>query len=331
MGKHSGGSIGGNHGGHHGGYSHGGHHGGHHGHHHYGGHHGYNHYGGHHSTTIRCNAFSCFVFAIIAIIVAVVVVGLLIAPWDKNNKVELGLLETYIFKPSTTWNKQLELTSQNFGYVTAYKFASVPPLSPDKKTKSEHQVFGVEWNNFDSQSYYLISGSTLTVNFTSDRNIDFYVIKGSPQFTKWREGDQDVTYLYQTFGSVLTDRKFTMTTTDDIYVIWKNTLTQVEINVDAYIVIEMVSYDMSNALETCEFNTSVCTFSFSKGSSEVVALSAALSDDQNQIFVVDYKLDGRLNFYFAIFGGVVGACVIIGFLVFIIGIFVRRRNQYTSM
>jgi len=200
---------------------------------------------------------------------------------------------------------------------------------PRKKTKTETQVIDVPYNNFDSQAYYLISGSVLTVNFTTNRNVEFFVLKGSSQFSKWRNGET-VTYIYQSYSAELPDKQFTMTTTDDIYLIWRNLQTQTEIMGEAHIVIEMVSYDLSNPLQTCYFNQT-CIFPLAKGSSEVVAVTAGLSDDQNQQFQVSYKITGRLDYYFGIFGGVLAACVVLGFFIFLIGIFMRRRSSYSQM
>ncbi|KAL6054004.1 hypothetical protein QOT17_017631 [Balamuthia mandrillaris] len=207
------------------------------------------------------------------------IVVMALAPWHASTeKVELATFETELVDPSTLWSAkvEVEVPPENVARVRSYKFSHKPPHTPQKVNRTEQQALSVPYGSYEYYAYHLLPGSVVSVNWTADASLDWYLIKGEHNFDKWAN-HYDQSWMMHVYAAG-DNNTFQARTEDDYFVAWLNRQKSVTVAGKANFTLQLTTYNLSNPKETCQ--QSSCTFDLDRSSSDArfsLALSLSLS------------------------------------------------------
>jgi hypothetical protein len=267
---------------------------------------------------VRCVSCICiflFVFALILIVS--------LAPRTHNGPssgTPMVSGEAFLAACSSPWISGIETTTDaaSVGYIAVYRTNGVPPVAA-LPPRTDQRTLSISYGSYEYYSYYGLSGSVYSLNYSLSSYVDFYVLYGDKQFDDWSSGGYYQSIYY---GSTFSG-KYTLSADDMIYFVWEAAGTStgvVNINVAENV------YNVQNPLETCTSYS--CTINFADGDCAVIAATPPTPSPDTTV-LVDYRVIAKSSTYWMI-GGIILAVLVVITVGAVAFVACRKRANYTT-
>jgi len=137
---------------------------------------------------------------------------------------------------------------------------------------------------------------------------EFILIKGDYSYKVWRSGGS-AKIEKNLYTNQLTTWTYYVPSDDIYYFIWKNT-NQVTVIGRSTLTVIMLTYDLLQYTEICVDNPD-CSFNLKRGSSQCVIVAGRDNKDGDDTYQVTYFTHPRRDYYWSIFGVLLGLLALI--------------------
>lgn len=248
-----------------------------------------------------------FVF-ITLMVLALVAAAALGSP--NETSVNLGPSETRSFHPSQFWRNGIEVQDSS-GIIQTHFFDSRPTLLTTTVFRQESDQRNIAGENYYFWGFYLNKGSTIDLNWSSNSELELWIVEGNSDFKSWENGENKGTpFLPSTSSSI----DFVARSSNDYYFIFYNLAFSTSSTVSVSFGVNFRVHDISNSQRSISG-----TFSESGVDEDYIVLYNPTIDDD---ITVQYSEKARFSFGIIILVEIV---VVVG-IIFLINRYRKKQK-----